>query len=299
MRVEKELELNLSTENIMKSLNKKIEADNNKKYKRKRTITKITSIAVAAVICLTSVKLVDILTNNKENTINNENVENISVTQASNSSYVSDIFTMKVYASDDEEEFIKIENGNRVLIDKLGEMTSWARLDTITNVMIRLPIICEGEDIAKVKYEFNDKTTVFLSYYELPDEIAALIGPEINSDNRFKWSTYCYSHNLLQQQTLNLATRKYYTYQKLGNVYEVDYDKQDIKGMNFLIQDYGDITKRDENGVMDMNKMLQSQVLKVTVTKNDGSTATKSYKFEAVGDMNKYMPAIKIYELQE
>ena len=77
MRVEKELELNLSTENIMKSLNKKIEADNNKKYKRKRTITKITSIAVAAVICLTSVKLVDILTNNKENTINNENVENI------------------------------------------------------------------------------------------------------------------------------------------------------------------------------------------------------------------------------
>ena len=82
-------------------------------------------------------------------------------------------------------------------------------------------------------------------------------------------------------------------------MYEVDYDKQDIKGMNFLIQDYGDITKRDENGVMDMNKMLQSQVLKVTVTKNDGSTATKSYKFEAVGDMNKYMPAIKIYELQE
>ena len=110
MRVGKELELNLSTENIMKSLNKKIEADNNKKYKRKRTITKITSIAVAAIICLTSVKLVDILTNNKENTINNENVENISVTQASNSSYVSDIFTMKVYASDDEEEFIKISN---------------------------------------------------------------------------------------------------------------------------------------------------------------------------------------------
>ena len=169
------------------------------------------------------------------------------------------------FYTQNEEEFIKIENGNRVLIDKLGEMTSWARLDTITNVMIRLPIICEGEDIAKVKYEFNDKTTVFLSYYELPDEIAALIGPEINSDNRFKWSTYCYSHNLLQQQTLNLATRKYYTYQKLGNVYEVDYDKQDIKGMNFLIQDYGDITKRDENGVMDMNKMLQSQVLKVTV----------------------------------
>lgn len=38
MRVEKELELNLSTENIMKSLNKKIEADNNKKYKEKERL---------------------------------------------------------------------------------------------------------------------------------------------------------------------------------------------------------------------------------------------------------------------
>ncbi len=318
MRVEKELELNLSTKNIMKSLNEKIEADNNKKYKRKRAVTKIMSIAVAGVICLTSVKLVDILTNNKKNTINNENVENISATQVSNSSYVSDMFTMKVYASDDEGQFIKIENGNKVLIDKLGEMTNWARLGNTTNVMIRLPIVCEGEDIAKVKYEFDDKTTVFLSYYEFPDEIANLtvedlkkdiveqiadlkkdIAEQIINDNNSKWNNYCYSNNLLPRETLNKETGKYYTYQKLDNVYEVDYDKQDIKGMNFLIQDYGDITKRDENGVMDMNKMLESQVLRVTVTKNDGSTATKSYKFEAVGDMNKEMSAIRIYELQE
>lgn len=300
-----EQELNLSTENIMNGLNKRIENDRQKKIKKQRMLRKITAVAAAAIVCVAGIKTVDVIKGRYNgNSVSGYNKTGDNITQSQNALYLSDAFTMKVYAADEDGELIDVENGNKVLIDRLAKTTGYSILNNgTTEVMIKLPIMCEGEDISNIKYEFNNNLSAFVRYYEFPDEIANLLlehsdDLDKNKENHDKFHEYCYANNLLLRATQDKETGRQYGYQRLDSTYEVEYDNQDTKGFYFVISDYGDVNKRDEDGRINLNKMLQNQILTVTVTKADGSIAQKKYSFEADDDDGKNMPSIKIYELE-
>ena len=144
-----ENELNLSTQNIMDSLNKKIENDRRKKEKSKRIAVKITAAAAAAVVCIAGIKITNtvISSNRRDNTgvnsiVNKDIGNNMGIQPAS---YLSDAFVMKVYAAEDGD-YISVDADNKVLIDKLAKTTGYSVLSNGgTEVMIKLPVMCEGE----------------------------------------------------------------------------------------------------------------------------------------------------------
>ncbi len=283
MGVEKEL--NLSTENIMSSLNHKIKRD-----KYKKVFRKVTAVAVAMAIVAIGVKIADVITHSgrdKIKTLNSSSTTDIL-------SYDDNTFFIKVYAGQQNGQTYDVKNGNSVSLVNNSSGVYYSTTNGTSDMVIRLPIRCEGANIESVIYQFESNSTIFVRDYEFPEEfndyigLDSLTGDEERARYDFMFAKYCDENNLLHYISKSSNDERARGYQKMENIYNVAYEDQYKVGLNFMVS----------QGAINSKEVLERQVLRVTANKRDGSSATKRYGFEVLSSTNGDVSSVKIYEME-
>ena len=203
--------------------------------------------------------------------------------------YKSDAFKVKVYAAKNSatssvNDAIELNVNEKIEMKVTSNALSHGGGPKSSS--FSLPIICEGDDIKELKYEFNDSKTEFQKMFIYPEGV---VKPELmqgdvdHNSTEFKTyyediHKYMKENNLSANTEANLTTKVYKTLQNLGAPYTMPFKDQDNTEMYFKVT--SDSINSSEEFYVKIGAAIEQQVLTITATYNDNSVQVRHFKFE-------------------
>ena len=286
--------LNFSDTKIIAGFNNKV-ADYKRQHRTKKMLTRVLSVAAAVVVTVSSVAVYNGYIGRNSSTVTQEGSQNM--------------FNIKVYAADNDNEPVVLENGMSVQIqDTIDVRYSSVSSTGDVTIIGELPLLCEGDDIESITYQFEDGETGFWQDYILSEEdeetfkaLMAYDKSTIGTDLAVI-VPFLQKRNLLTSFDISPAEDgRYHFTQYIGNKMTISYAEQADKTFYIESRWLGDNALRENSyyskkDIMEgMSEYVNGRVLCVTANMKDGSKYTqrlglKSELYDALGEK-----AMRIY----